>query len=278
MPAVVVADSLTKRYGKLTAVDDLSFELDAGTVTGFLGPNGAGKTTTLRMLLGLAKPTSGSALVFGEPYARLRRPALRVGAVLEATDFHPGRSGRNHLRTLALRDRGRRRAGRRGAAARRARRGEEPAREGLLARDAAAARPGRRAARRPGAARPRRAGERARPRGRALAARLPALVRGRRAHGARLEPRARRGRADRRPRPDHQPRPARGRVDARAADGARRRRGPRPLAAGRRAARGARARGDRGDRDGRRAVRARARRASGSARSRPRTASSCTSS
>jgi ABC-2 type transport system ATP-binding protein len=99
--AVVVADSLTKRYGKLTAVDALSFELDPGTVTGFLGPNGAGKTTTLRMLLGLAKPTSGGALVFGEPYARLRRPALRVGAVLEATDFHPGRSGRNHLRTLA---------------------------------------------------------------------------------------------------------------------------------------------------------------------------------
>jgi ABC-2 type transport system ATP-binding protein len=101
VPAIVAADSLTKRYGKLTAVDGLSFELEAGTVTGFLGPNGAGKTTTLRMLLGLAKPTGGSALVFGEPYARLQRPALRVGAVLEATDFHPGRSGRNHLRTLA---------------------------------------------------------------------------------------------------------------------------------------------------------------------------------
>ena len=101
MPAIFAADSLTKRYGKLTAVDGLSFELEAGTVTGFLGPNGAGKTTTLRMLLGLAKPTGGSALVFGEPYARLQRPALRVGAVLEATDFHPGRSGRNHLRTLA---------------------------------------------------------------------------------------------------------------------------------------------------------------------------------
>jgi ABC-2 type transport system ATP-binding protein len=101
VPAVVSADSLTKRYGKLTAVDGLSFELEAATVTGFLGPNGAGKTTTLRMLLGLAKPTSGGALVFGEPYARLQRPALRVGAVLEATDFHPGRSGRNHLRTLA---------------------------------------------------------------------------------------------------------------------------------------------------------------------------------
>ena len=99
--AVAVAESLTKRYGSLTAVDGLSFALDAGMVTGFLGPNGAGKTTTLRMLLGLARPTSGRALVFDRPYGELQRPALRVGAVLEATDFHPGRSGRNHLRTLA---------------------------------------------------------------------------------------------------------------------------------------------------------------------------------
>jgi ABC-2 type transport system ATP-binding protein len=81
-------------------VDDLSFTLAAGTITGFLGPNGAGKTTTLRMLLGLAAPTSGRALVLGGPYADLDRPALSVGAVLEATDFHPGRSGRDHLRTL----------------------------------------------------------------------------------------------------------------------------------------------------------------------------------
>ena len=99
--AVAVAESLTKRYGSLTAVDGLSFALDAGMVTGFLGPNGAGKTTTPRMLLGLARPTSGRALVFDQPYGELERPALRVGAVLEATDFHPGRSGRNHLRTLA---------------------------------------------------------------------------------------------------------------------------------------------------------------------------------
>ena len=77
------------------------FALEAGTITGFLGPNGAGKTTTLRMLLGLAAPTSGRALVFDELYAELDRPALRVGAVLEATDFHPGRSGRDHLRTLS---------------------------------------------------------------------------------------------------------------------------------------------------------------------------------
>jgi len=96
----VVAESLTKRFGSVLAVDDLSFTLDPGTITGFLGPNGAGKTTTLRMLLGLAAPTSGRALVLGGPYADLDRPALSVGAVLEATDFHPGRSGRDHLRTL----------------------------------------------------------------------------------------------------------------------------------------------------------------------------------
>jgi ABC-2 type transport system ATP-binding protein len=96
----VVAESLTKRFGSVLAVDDLSFALAPGTITGFLGPNGAGKTTTLRMLLGLTAPTSGRALVLGGPYADLARPALSVGAVLEATDFHPGRSGRDHLRTL----------------------------------------------------------------------------------------------------------------------------------------------------------------------------------
>ena len=97
----VVADSLTKRFGSVLAVESLSFALTTGTITGFLGPNGAGKTTTLRMLLGLAKPSGGSAQIFGQPYADLEKPALRVGAVLEATDFHPGRSGRDHLRTLA---------------------------------------------------------------------------------------------------------------------------------------------------------------------------------
>jgi ABC-2 type transport system ATP-binding protein len=100
--AIVRAESLSKRFGRLTAVEDLSFELAAGTITGFLGPNGAGKTTTLRMLLGLAVPTSGRALVFDQLYAQLQQPALRIGAVLEATDFHPGRSGRDHLRTLGL--------------------------------------------------------------------------------------------------------------------------------------------------------------------------------
>jgi ABC-2 type transport system ATP-binding protein len=99
--AVLRAESLTKRFGEVLAVADLSFTLEAGTITGFLGPNGAGKTTTLRMLLGLATPTSGRALLFDRPYAALEQPAMRIGAVLEATDFHPGRSGRDHLRTLA---------------------------------------------------------------------------------------------------------------------------------------------------------------------------------
>ena len=98
---VIEARGLTKQFGSLRAVDDLSFRLDVGTITGFLGPNGAGKTTTLRMLLGLARPTSGSAQVFGRRYVEHDRPARRIGAVLEATDFHPGRNGRDHLRSLA---------------------------------------------------------------------------------------------------------------------------------------------------------------------------------
>jgi ABC-2 type transport system ATP-binding protein len=98
----VAATSLTKRYGDLVAVDDLTFSLARGTVTGFLGPNGAGKTTTLRLLLGLAEPTAGEALVFGRRYRELDQPVRQVGAVLESDDFHPGRSGREHLRTLAL--------------------------------------------------------------------------------------------------------------------------------------------------------------------------------
>jgi len=97
----VTCESLTKRYGDVVAVDDVTFTLEAGTITGFLGPNGAGKTTTLKMLLGLAAPTSGSALVFGRRYRELSEPLRRVGAVLESGDFHPSRSGRDHLRTLA---------------------------------------------------------------------------------------------------------------------------------------------------------------------------------
>jgi ABC-2 type transport system ATP-binding protein len=85
MTAVVTAESLTKRFGEVAAVSDLSFALEAGTITGFLGPNGAGKPTTLRMILGLVAPSRGRALVFDHPYAELPRAALRIGAVLEAT-------------------------------------------------------------------------------------------------------------------------------------------------------------------------------------------------
>jgi ABC-2 type transport system ATP-binding protein len=99
---VVSVQALTKRFGDVVAVEGLTFSLEAGTVTGFLGPNGAGKTTTLRLLLGLAQPTAGEALVFGRRYRELDSPPRRVGAVLESNDFHPGRSGRDHLRMLAL--------------------------------------------------------------------------------------------------------------------------------------------------------------------------------
>ena len=92
---------LTKRYGKVLAVDRLSFRVEPGTITGFLGPNGAGKSTTLRSVLGLVHPDAGGATVLGRTYRELDRPLHRVGAVLEASEVHPGRSGRNHLRVLA---------------------------------------------------------------------------------------------------------------------------------------------------------------------------------
>jgi ABC-2 type transport system ATP-binding protein len=98
---VIEVAGLTKRYGSVLAVDDLSFVARPGVVTGFLGPNGAGKSTTLRVILGLVQPSSGGASVLERPYAALDRPVRQVGAVLEALDAHPGRSGRNHLRVLA---------------------------------------------------------------------------------------------------------------------------------------------------------------------------------
>ena len=101
MPAIE-ARGLTKRFGRIIAVQDLSLAVQPGTVTGFLGPNGAGKTTALRMLLGLVEPTAGTALIDGRRYRDLADPLHHVGAVLESDDFHPGRSGRGHLRTLAL--------------------------------------------------------------------------------------------------------------------------------------------------------------------------------
>ncbi|PZG24493.1 multidrug ABC transporter ATP-binding protein [Spongiactinospora gelatinilytica] len=92
---------LTKRYGPTTAVDNLDLELRPGQVTGFLGPNGAGKSTTMRLILGLDAPTSGTALIGGTPYARLRHPLRTIGALLDAKAVHPGRTGRDHLRALA---------------------------------------------------------------------------------------------------------------------------------------------------------------------------------
>jgi ABC-2 type transport system ATP-binding protein len=96
---IVVAD-LTKRFGSLTAVDDVSFRVEPGRVTAFLGPNGAGKTTTMRLLLGLSEPDHGGATIGGVRYAAIRRPIRAVGAVLEGSGAHPARTGRDHLRLI----------------------------------------------------------------------------------------------------------------------------------------------------------------------------------
>ena len=100
--APVEIRGLSKRFRNVLAVDDLSFDIEAGRVTGFLGPNGAGKSTTLRALLGLVLPTAGTATFGGVRYEDLDRPSATVGAVLEDASFHPGRTGRNHLRVLAV--------------------------------------------------------------------------------------------------------------------------------------------------------------------------------
>jgi ABC-2 type transport system ATP-binding protein len=99
---MITAHSLTKRYGTTVAVDDLTFEVPPGMVTGFLGPNGSGKSTTMRMIMGLDTPTSGSALIDGTPYSELAWPLREVGGLLDAKSFHPARTARNHLRWLAL--------------------------------------------------------------------------------------------------------------------------------------------------------------------------------
>jgi ABC-2 type transport system ATP-binding protein len=98
---MIEVDHLTKRYGKTVAVDDLTFNVTPGRITGFLGPNGAGKTTTLKAILGLVHPTSGTTRVLGKAYRDLDDPLRRVGAVLETSRYHPGRSGRNHLRVVS---------------------------------------------------------------------------------------------------------------------------------------------------------------------------------
>jgi ABC-type multidrug transport system, ATPase component len=102
LPDPIEIHELTKRYGSTLAVEGLSFHVGEGRIVGFLGPNGAGKSTTLRSLLGLIKPTAGQTLIEGKPFLEAEDPARTVGAVLEVGAAHPGRSGRNHLRTLAL--------------------------------------------------------------------------------------------------------------------------------------------------------------------------------
>src|SRR4051812_2973603 len=98
---MIEAHELTKRYGGTTAVHSLSLTIAPGTVTGFLGPNGVGKSTTMRMIMGLDRPTSGTVTVNGKPYRQHRAPLREVGALLEASAVHPGRSARSHLRSMA---------------------------------------------------------------------------------------------------------------------------------------------------------------------------------
>lgn len=99
--SVIHARDVTKRYGRTTAVDSLSFEVRPGQVTGFLGPNGAGKSTTMRMVLDLDRPTSGEVLIDGRPYRELKEPLRQIGALLDAKSFHPGRTAHGHLLYLA---------------------------------------------------------------------------------------------------------------------------------------------------------------------------------
>ena len=201
-PAVAVIEvrSLTKRFGSIVAVDGISFDVEPGKVTGFLGPNGAGKTTTLRMVLGLARPTQrhvadrGHALRAAWPI-----PGGTVGAALEHSGFHPGRRGSRP----PAHDRARRRSMPESRADETLElvalaRCRQAARGRVLARHEAAAGARDRAAGGPRDADPRRAGQRPRSAGHPLAARLPALVRGRGTNRARVEPRAVGGGPDRR--------------------------------------------------------------------------------
>jgi ABC-2 type transport system ATP-binding protein len=102
MAPTIELRGLTKRFGATVAVDDLSASIGPGSLTAFLGPNGAGKTTTLRMLLGLVAPTAGTATIDGKRYCELDGPVREVGALLEASGFHPGRRAIDHLRGLAV--------------------------------------------------------------------------------------------------------------------------------------------------------------------------------
>ena len=165
---MIEARNLTKRYGATLAVDDLSFDVKPGMVTGFLGPNGAGKTTTMRLILGLDHPNSGEVTVAGKRYRDLPAPLREVGALLDAKAVHGGRSAYNHLLCLAQSNGIPAEAGGGGARDRRTGVRRPPAGQRVLARDGAAAGHRRGPARRSGCADVRRAGQRTRPRGHRL--------------------------------------------------------------------------------------------------------------
>src|SRR3954452_7276416 len=222
----ITADGLTKDFGGIRAVDDLSFEIQPRRVVGLLGPNGSGKTATMRMLLGLVAPTSGRATIGGRAFVDLHEPAHQVGVVLETRPFHGGRTLTRP--SAGPRHRGTHRAptGRRGARTRRPRRRGRPARRHVLARPAPTPRAGRRAARRPAGTHPRRAPRRPGSRRHPLAARPLAQPRDGGTHHRPVQPRAGRSRPNRRrgPHPRSRP-PARAPLTRR--DGIARRRLPR---------------------------------------------------
>ena len=206
---VLEFSGVTKRFGAVTAVSDFSARVEPGLVTGFLGPNGAGKTTSLRILLGLVRATGGTATIGGAPYSSLARPLQSVGAVLEASSFHPGRTAANHLKVYAQ------------AAGLPVSRVAEtlglvgladvggPQGRWVLARDASAARTRVRAPGRSRRPRSRRARERPRSRGHQMDARLPPPARARGPNSVRVVAPARRGAADGRLGADHLAGPAR---------------------------------------------------------------------
>ena len=174
---MITVTGLTKHYGDRTAVDDLTFTVAAGRVTGFVGPNGAGKSTTMRMMVGLTRPDAGEVRYDGVRYTDLRHPARLVGTVLDPRCMHPGHTARNHLRAMAATERHPRRPRRRGPRRGRPRIGRRPAHRRLLPRHAPAARPRRRPPRRPAGPAARRAVERPRPRRHPLAAQPPHRLR-----------------------------------------------------------------------------------------------------
>ena len=193
---MITVKSLTKRYGRITAVDSLTFEVAPGTVTGFLGPNGSGKSTTMRMIMGLDAPDAGQARIGGRAYRELRWPLREVGSQLEARSFHPGRSARAPSGRAGRQQRHPARPGRRGARDRRAGRGGRPAGGEVLARHGPAARRGGRAARRSRRAAARRAGQRPGPRGHPLDQAATAVHGRRGPHDLRLQPPDQRDGAD----------------------------------------------------------------------------------